>query len=82
MKFQKKNIYLKPFINLFSDARLKTLSKDLILIYNENNLIELKDRLKHAPLPYDAKTLYLLNSKHYQSELIVKHLHTKLKYFS
>ena len=30
--------------NLFSDARLKTLSKDLILIYNEKNFIELKDR--------------------------------------
>ena len=62
MKFQKKNICLKPFItaaeqlfaelfcigqqnqNLFSDARLKTLSKDLILIYNEKNFIELKDK--------------------------------------
>ena len=49
----------------FSDVRLKTLSKDLILIYDENNLIRCEGRLKHAPLPYDTKTPYLLNSEHY-----------------
>ena len=39
----------------FSDVRLKTLSKDLILIYDENNLIRCEDRLK---LPYYTKTPY------------------------
>ena len=42
----------------FIDVRLKTLSKDLILIYDENNLIRCKDRLKQTPLPYDTKTPY------------------------
>ena len=42
----------------FIDVRLKTLSKDLILIYDENNLIRCEDRLKQAPLPYDTKTPY------------------------
>ena len=66
----------------FSDVRLKTLSKDLILIYDENNLIRCEGRLKHAPLPYETNTPYVLNSEHYLSELIVKHLHTKLKHIS
>ena len=65
----------------FSDVRLKTLSKDLILIYNENNLIRCEGRLKHAPQPYETKTPYLLNSEHYLNELIVKHLHTNLRAF-
>ena len=68
--------------NQYSDARLKTLSKDLILIYDENNLIRCKGRLKHATLPYDTKTPYMLNSEYYLSELIVKNLHAKLKHIS
>ena len=69
--------------NQYSDARLKTLSKDLILIYDENNLIRCKGRLKHATLPYDTKTPYMLNSEYYLSEKkIVKNLHAKLKHIS
>ena len=66
----------------FSDVRLKTLSTDLILIYDENNLIRCEGTLKHAPLPCDTKTPYLLNSEHYLSELIVKNLYTKFKHIS
>ena len=65
-----------------NDVRLKTLSKDLILIYDEINLVGCAGRLKHAPLGYDTKNPSLLNSEHYLSELIVKHLHTYLKHIS
>ena len=50
--------YIGQNQNLVSDAGLKTLSNDLILIYDENNLIRCEGRLKHAPLLYDAKTPY------------------------
>ena len=65
-----------------NDVRLKTLSKDLTLIYDEISLVGCAGRLKHAPLGYDTKNPSLLNSEHYLSELIVKHLHTYLKHIS
>ena len=70
-------VWVDQYHILFSQARLKVLSKDLILIYDQNNFIRCEGRLKHAPLPYDTKTSYLLNFEHYLSELIVKYLHTK-----
>ena len=63
--------------------RLKTLSKDLILIYDdENNLIRCDGKVKTRASTIWYQTPYLLNSEHYLSEFIVKHLHTKLKHVS
>ena len=68
----------KPFI----DSRLKILSKALNLIYDENNLVRCEGRLKHAPLPYDAKTPFLINLEHYLAKLIVEHFHRDLNHIT
>ena len=59
---------------------MKALRNDLNLIYDENGLIRGEGRLKLAPLPYDAKTSYLINSEHYLARLIVEYFHRGLKH--
>ena len=39
-------------------------------------------RLKNAPLPYQAKAPYLINSEHYLAALIVNDIHTRFKHIS
>ena len=65
---------------MFNEKKLKALRNDLNLIYDENGLIRGEGRLKLAPLPYDAKTSYLINSEHYLARLIVEYFHRDLKH--
>lgn len=66
----------------FDERKLKTLSEELKIFYDENNLIRCEGRLKYAPLPYEAKTPFLINSQHHLSTLIVEHIHRHLKHIS
>ena len=65
--------WIKEYHKQFTDEKLKTLSEDLNLIKDENQLIRYEGRLKSAPLPYNSKTPYLINSEHYLCELIVNY---------
>ena len=59
---------------------MKALRNDLKLICDENSLIRFEDRLKLPPLPYNAKTTYLINSEHYLARLIVEYFHRGLRH--
>ena len=74
--------WIKENQKQFTDEKLKTLSKDLNLIKDENQLIRCEGRLKNAPLPYDSKTPYLINSEHYLCELIVNYFHFSVTHIS
>ena len=73
---------LKENQKKFDEKRLKILTKDLNLIYDDNNLIRCKGWLKNAPLPYETKTPYLINAEHCLATLIVKHFHESLLHIS
>ena len=66
----------------FHSIKLKAISKDLNIICDENDLFKHKGRLKNAPLPYQAKAPYLINSEHYLATLIVNDIHTRFKHIS
>ena len=68
-------IWLKENQKKFDGKRLRILKKDLNLIYDGDNLLRCKGRLKNAPLPYETKTPYLINTEHCLATLIVKHFH-------
>ena len=50
--------------------------------WHQNQLIRCEGRLINAPLPYDSKTPYLINSEHYLCQLIVNYFHFSLKHIS
>ena len=55
-------IWLKENQKKFDEKRLRILTKDLNLIYDDHNLIRCEGRLKNAPLPDETKTPYLINT--------------------
>ena len=73
-------IWIKENKKSLNEKKLKALCNDLNLICGENGLIRCEGRLKFAPLPYDAKTPYLINSEHFLVRLIVEYLHSGLKH--
>ena len=75
-------IWLKENHKKFDEKRLKILTKDLSLIYDDDNIIRCESRLKNALLPYETKTFYLFNMSHYLATLIVKHFHESLLHIS
>ena len=75
-------IWLKENQKKFDKKRLKILTKDLNVIYDDDNLIWCKGRLKNAPLPYETKTPHLINMEHCLATLIVKHFHESLLHIS
>ena len=75
-------IWLKENQKKFDEKRLRILTKDLDLIYDDDNLIRCEGRLKNAPLPYETKTPYLINTEHCLATLIVKHFHESLLHIS
>ena len=68
--------------NTFDKEKLKTISRDFNLIVDDENLIRCEGRLKHAPIPYDAKTPFLINPENYIAELLIKHIHELNKHIS
>ena len=80
--------YLNPTSHLkenqksFNEEKLKALSNDLNWICDENDLIRCEVKLKLAPLPYDAKTAYLINSEHYLARLFLEYFHRGLKHIT
>ena len=68
-------IQIKENQKSFNEKKLKALRNDLNLICDENGLIRCDGRLKLAPLPYDSKTPYLINSEHYLARSIVEYFH-------
>ena len=75
-------IWLKENHKKFDEKRLKILTKDLSLIYDDDNIIRCESRLKNALLPYETKTFYLFNTSHCLATLIVKHFHESLLHIS
>ena len=59
-----KIIWLKENQKKFDEKRPRILTKDLNLIYNDDNLIRCEGRLKNVPMPYETKTPYLINTEH------------------
>ena len=57
-------------------------SETLNINCDKNNLFRCEGRLKNAPLAYQAKALYLINSEHYLATLIVNDIHTGFKHIS
>ena len=75
-------IWLKENQKKSDEKRLRILTKDFNLIYDDDNLIRCEGRLKNAPLPYETKTTYLINTYHCLATLIVKHFHESLLHIS
>ena len=70
----------------FDEERLRHLTKDLNLIYDDDDddddqLIWFEGRLKNAPLAYEIKTPYLINTEPCLATMIDKHIHECLKLF-
>ena len=74
--------WIKGNQKTFDSIKLKTIWKDLNIICDENGLFRCKGRLKNAPLPYQAKAPYLINSEYYLATLIVNDIHTRFKHIS
>ena len=74
--------WIKRNQKAFDSIKLKTICKDLNIICDENGLFKCEVRLKNAPLPYQAKAPYLINSKHHLATLIVNDIHTRFKHIS
>ena len=74
--------WIKRNQKTFDNIKLKTISKDLNLNCNENDLFRCEGRLKNAPLPYQSKVSYLINSEHYLATLTVNDIHTRFKHIS
>ena len=77
-----KIIWLKENQKKFDEKRPRILTKDLNLIYNDDNLIRCEGRLKNVPLPYETKTPYLINTEHCPATLIFEHFHESLFHIS
>ena len=75
-------IWLKENQKKFDKKKLRILTKDFNLIYDDDNLIRCEDRLKNPPLPYETKTPYLISTYHCLATLIVKHFHESLLHIS
>ena len=75
-------IWLKENQKKFDGKRLRILTNDLNVIYDDDNLIRCEGKLKNAPLPYEIKTAYLINMEHCLATLIVKHFHERLLHIS
>ena len=75
-------VWLKENQKKFDEKKLIILTKDFNLIYDDDNLIRCEGRLKKAPLPYETKTPYLINTCHCLATLIVKHFHESLLHIS
>ena len=76
------NMWILENQKMFSEQKLKTLSKDLKLIRDENDIFRCEGRLKNAPLPYETKMPILINPEHYLAELLVLRFHKSLKHIS
>ena len=72
--------WIKSNQKTFDCIKLKTISKDLNVICDENDLFRCKGRVKNAPLPYQAKAPHLINSEHYLATLIVNDVHARFKH--
>ena len=66
----------------FDSIKLETICKYLNVICDKNDLFRCEGRLKNAPLPYQAKAPYLINSEYYLATLIVNDIHTRFKHIS
>ena len=75
-------IWLKENQKKFDEKRLRILTKDFNLIYDDDNLIRCEGRLKNAPLPYETKTPYLISRYHCVATLILKHFPESLPHIS
>ena len=64
------NMWILENQKMFSEQKLKTLSRDLKLIRDENDIFRCEGRLKNAPLPYETKMPILMGyTKHYYEPL-------------
>ena len=74
--------WIKRNQKTFDCIKLKTISKDLNIIFDENDLFRCEGRLKNAPLRYQSKALYLIISEHYSARLIANNNHMRFKHIS
>ena len=74
--------WIKRNQKTFDSIKLKMICKDLNIICDEKGLFRCEKRLKNAPLPYQAKAPYMINSEHYLAALIVNDIHTRFKHIS
>ena len=74
--------WIKRNQKTFDCIKLKTISKDLNIIFDENDLFRCEGRLKNAPLRYQSKALYLIISEHYSARLIVNNTRMRFKHIS